>query len=58
MNVTNNTDKQNSTEFLDQLAIKIDNAITKNEKLNFLGNNNVNYLDTLETSRLETVILP
>ena len=58
MNVTYNPNKQNSTDFLDQLAIKIDNAITKNEKIILLGDYNINYLDTLERSRLETVILP
>ena len=44
--------------FLDQLAINIDNAITKNEKIILLGYYNINTLDTLERSRLETVILP
>ena len=58
MNATYNPNKQNSTDFLDQLAINIDNAITKNEKIIFLGDYNINYLDTLERSRLETVILP
>ena len=43
---------------MDQLAINIDNAITKNEKILLLGDYNINYLDTLERSRLETVILP
>ena len=33
VNVTYNPNKQNSTEFLDQLAINIDNAITKNKKI-------------------------
>ena len=37
VNVTYNPNKQNSTEFLDQLAINIDNAITKNEKIILLG---------------------
>ena len=58
MNVTYNPNKQNSTDFLDQLAINIDNAITKNEKIILLGDYNTKYLDTLEKSRLETVILP
>ena len=58
MNVTYNPNKQNSTDFLDQLAINIDNAITKNEKIILLGDYNINCLDTLERSRLETVILP
>ena len=58
VNVTYNPNKQNSTDFLDQLAINIDNAITKNEKIKLLGDYNINYLDTLEGSRLETVILP
>ena len=58
VNVTYNPNKQNSTDFLDQLAINIDNAITKNEKIILLGDYNINYLDTLERSRLETVILP
>ena len=43
---------------MDQLAINIDNAITKNEKIILLGDYNINSLDTLERSRLETVILP
>ena len=58
MNVTYNPNKQNSTDFLDQLAINIDNAITKNGKILLLGDYNNTYLDTLERSRLETVILP
>ena len=58
MNVTFNPNYQNGTEFLDQLAINIDNAITKNEKIILLGDYNINYLDTLEISRLKTVILP
>ena len=58
MNVTYKPNKQNSTEFLDQLAINIDNAITKNERIILLGDYNVNYLDTLERPRLDTVILP
>ena len=43
---------------MDQLAINIDNAITKNEKIILLGDYNINYLDTLGRYRLETVILP
>ena len=58
VNVTYNPNKQNSTDFLDQLAINIDYAITKNEKIILLGDYSINYLDTLERSRLETVILP
>ena len=58
VNVTYNPNKQNSTDFLDQLAINIDNAITKNEKIILLGDYIINCLDTLERSRLETVILP
>ena len=58
VNVTYNPNKQNSPDFLDQLAINIDKAITKNEKIILLGDYNINYLDTLERSRLETVILP
>ena len=58
VNVIYNPNKQNSTDFLDKLAINIDNAITKNEKIILLGDYNINYLDTLERSRLETEILP
>ena len=58
VNVAYNPNKQNSTDFLDQLAINIDNAITKNEKIILLGDYNINYLDILERSRLETVIPP
>ena len=57
VNVTYNPNKQNSTEFLDQLAINIDNDITKNEKIILLGDININYLDTLKRYRLEIVIL-
>ena len=57
VNVTYNSKKQNSTDFLDQLAINIDNAITKNEKIILLGDYTINYIDALEKSRLETVIL-
>ena len=42
---------------MNQLAINIDNAITKNEKIILLGDYNIKYLDTLERSRFETVIL-
>ena len=58
VNATYNPNKQNSAEFLDQLAINIDNAITKNQKIILLADYNIKYLDTLERSRLETVILP
>ena len=58
VNVSYKPNEQNSTEFLDQLAINIEKAITKNEKIILLGDYNINYLDTLEISRLETVILP
>ena len=57
VNVTYNPNKQNSAEFLDQLAINIDDAITKNQKIILLADYNINYLDTLERFRLETVIL-
>ena len=57
MNVPYNPNKQNSTEFLDQLAINIENAITKNEKIILLGDYNINYLDTLERSRLTVILL-
>ena len=43
---------------MDQFSINIDNAITKIEKIILLGDYNIKYLDTLERSRLETVILP
>ena len=58
VNVTYKPNKQNGTEFVDQLAINIDNSITKNEKIVLLGNYNINNLDTLERSRLETVTFP
>ena len=58
VNVTYNPNKRNSTEFLDQLGINIDNAITKNENIILMRDYNINYLDTLERYRLETVTLP
>ena len=42
VNVTCNPNKQNSTEFWDQLAVNIGNAITKNEKIILLGDSNIN----------------
>ena len=58
VNVTYNPIKQNTLNFWDQLVINIDNAITKNKMRTLMGGYNISYLDTLEKSRFETVLLP
>ena len=59
MNVNyNRKKKQNCNAFFDQLENKINNAITKNEKITLLGEYNVNYSNNLEIPKLGTVTPP
>ena len=48
--------KQQSMQFLIELAINNDNGVSRNETIVFLGDYNINYFKDVEKQSLETVL--
>ena len=58
LNLTYCPSKQQSMQFLDELAINIDNVVSRNETIALVGDYNINYFRDVEKQSLETILTP
>ena len=58
LNLTYCPSKQQSMQFLDELAINIDNVVSRNETIVLVGDFNINYFKDVEKQNLETILTP
>ena len=58
LNLTNCPSKQQSMQFLHELAINIDNVVSRNETIVLVGYYNINYFEDAENQSLETILTP
>ena len=58
LNLTYCPSKQQSMQFLDELAIKIDSVVSRNETIVLVGDYNINYFKDVENQSLETNLTP
>ena len=58
LNVTYSPNKNKTDIFLEQLATNIDNAIVKGHNIILMGDYNINYLNSREKEKLDSILLP
>ena len=58
VNLCYNPSRSNFTDFLKQLTLNIDNALSVSNKITLLGDYNINYLDSKEKENLDSIIIP
>ena len=58
LNVTHSPNKNKTDIFLEQLATNIDNAIVKGHKIILMGDYNINYLNSKEKEKWDSILLP
>ena len=58
LNITYSLNKNKTDIFLEQLAQNIDNAIVKGHKIKLMGDYNINYLNSKEKEKLDSILLP
>ena len=58
LNVTYSPNKNKTDIFLQQLATNIDNAIVKGHNVILMGDYNINYLNSREKEKLDSILLP
>ena len=56
--LVHNPQKSNSSVFLEELALSLDNAVTENKTITIMGDFNINYLNHTERNCLDSVISP
>ena len=58
LNVIHSPNKNKTDIFLEQLATNIDNAIVKGHNIILMGDYNINYLNSREKEKLDSILLP